>query len=119
MVKLDPGATVRVADAYPRPSQQQLSSRGSQPSNAKVVTDFTIFQHVSYGAGFVNTGWSYSSSEQSAPDSQFCYYIAPSDDGVSSIQITLAQDGEFSPTSRNNKYDIDTAKAAQHCTWFR
>ncbi|MGD0104118.1 MAG: hypothetical protein ABSC06_08785 [Rhodopila sp.] len=119
MVKLDPGTTLRVGEAYPRPSEKQLAAGGSPPSNAKVAINYAIFKAIAYGAGSVYTRWDFSSSEQDVPERQFCYYSAAAADGVSSIRIELAQDGKFLTASQNNKYNIDTAQASQQCIWFQ
>ncbi|WP_428491213.1 hypothetical protein [Rhodopila sp.] len=130
VVKLDPNATVKVdpnaalkVDAsavhmtadLPHPSERQYTGG----SNARVVTDYTIFKTVEFGAGTVITGWNFTSSEQDRPNSQFCYYAAPSVDGVISVRIELAKEGQYLPIAQNNSANVDTAAAVQKCIWFR
>lgn len=130
VVKLDPNATVKVdpnaslkVDAsavhmtadVPHPSERQYTGG----SNAKVVTNYTIFKTVKYGTGAVMTGWEFTSSEQDRPTSQFCYYAAPTADGVTSVHIALAKDGQYLPIAQNNNANVDAAAAFQQCIWFR
>jgi hypothetical protein len=120
-VKIDPSAVVRVVGDVPRPSERQLSGEASAAaSNAKVVTNYTIFKQVPYADGKVDTGWTFSSSNQDMPDSQYCHYVGKTADGVTWQVVQLAvKAGQFLPASQNNNLNIDTALAFQQCIWFR
>jgi len=117
MVRIDPSSTVRIAGDFPRPTEDQLSGGGSD-SNAKTVTDFAVFKEVAFGKGTVSTGWSFSSSEQSRPDAQFCYYTEH-DDGTTSMRLELARDGQLLPQPPSSPFKtLNFSAAAARCIWF-
>jgi hypothetical protein len=120
-VKLEPNAkiTVNVPNtAVPRPSTEQWTGRNQPQTNAKVVTNFTIFKFVDYKNGTVATGWDFESSEQSVPKTEFCYYNqqAPGGEGVS-FRVDLAVDGRLRPQTRS-RGELNVIDAARHCIWF-
>ncbi len=142
-LKLDPAATVRL-DSEPRsPGGQEGAQQGSQPGNqpgnqpgaqarptsaqlrqdakpgsgARAVTNYTIFKSVPLGQGSVVTGWSFSSSEQTAPTRQYCYYVQDAGaDGGSQVKVDVAIDGQMLPNLRPRGFE--PAAAAASCTWF-
>jgi len=127
-VSLDPAATVhldpqaRVAIANPdlqRPSERQLGQRPGGSSAIKPVTDYTIFKTVSFGAGIVQTGWKFQSSEQDQPTEQFCHYrqAARDDDGAGTI-VTIAENGHLIPNSLGRHFNLDARLVAASCVWF-
>jgi hypothetical protein len=121
-VKLDPNATVEISNGlkveYARPTVEQLRP-GAQPhTQAKVVTNFTVFKSVDFEQGYVVTGWSFANSEQTAPDHQYCYF-EQSVGALShrSIRITLAYDGVMLPQLKGSE-EFDPNRAAMNCVWF-
>ncbi|WP_428485038.1 hypothetical protein [Rhodopila sp.] len=117
-VRLDPAATVRVdagATVPMRPSERQL--RGG--SEARTVTNYTIFKQVPFGKGAVYTGWDFNSSSQDRPDAQFCYYAEQASKGGEYNDVVLGRNGQPQQYQPTNAYNIDAPAAYQQCVWFR
>ncbi len=134
-LKLDPAATVRLdpeprsqggqeggqlgnqQGAQARPTSAQLRQDAKPGSGARPVTNYTIFKSVPLGQGSVVTGWSFSSSEQTAPTRQYCYYVQDTGgDGGSQVKVDVAIDGQMLPNLRPRGFE--PAAAAASCTWF-
>jgi hypothetical protein len=83
-VKLDPNAKVEIGSGqgidHPRPTDEQYRPHARPPTQANVVTDFTVLKSVEFGKGTVVTGWRFANNEQTAPDYQYCYFIQSVDD---------------------------------------
>jgi hypothetical protein len=118
-VKLEPNATVRVAapPETPRPTAEQLKPEQTTPGGSKPVTNYTIFKNVALGQGKVVTGWTFSSSDQTTPSSQYCYYAEPGG-GDSTVEVTtyIAQDGRRLANVKARSFD--PAAAVRSCVWF-
>ena len=118
-VKLDPNATVRL-DTHidingPRPTDQQLAPNAMPPSAVKPVTNYTIFKSVKFDQGEVVTGWNYTTSADTKPNLQYCYYTHLTGENVSA-RFTIGTDGL--PVSRGADWDFDNVAAFSNCTWF-
>jgi hypothetical protein len=85
-VRLDANAKVTVSgNPYgdvPRPTPDQLRPNTPPSTNARVVTNYSVFKRVAYSKGAVVTGWSFSSNEDAAPSYEYCYYTETVNDGV-------------------------------------
>ncbi|MPR11767.1 hypothetical protein [Microvirga tunisiensis] len=129
-VAVEPGGTVRVEGgtvraegtiasrsdpAAPSPTQFHGSSAGTG-NDANIVTNFTIFKTVNYGAGKVTTGWKFKSNEDTAPFNEYCYYVQLQSSGGGMVTVDLAEDGKMSPPS--GTLAIDHGDAAKRCIWF-
>jgi hypothetical protein len=117
-VKLDPQAKVQVAGAgeAPRPTPQQLQQEAKTASGAKPVTNYTIFKSVAFGQGSVVTGWSFTTSEQSAPARQYCYYVQDGAEANAQVKVDVALDGVMLPNLKTRSFEPNAAAAS--CTWF-
>jgi hypothetical protein len=120
-VGLEPNSRVQVEGNItanvPRPSEVQL--RGSNvptERGGKIITNYTVFKSVSFGVGKVVSGWTFSSSEQTVPDTQYCYYGSNVEDAVY-LRVDLAENGVATPMTKAPK-GIDPALASDKCIWF-
>lgn len=115
-VSLEEGATVRAESqvTVPRLTDRQLQPEALPESGAAVNTSYVLFRGVSFGSGRVLTGWTYPSSEATAPSSQFCYY-AEDMDAEAGVAIDLGRDGQYIKSSTKA---IDTRRAYQSCSWY-
>ena len=122
-VRLDTSnSTVRLVSSgvssLTRPTPQQLQGDNRPPSNAKPVTNYTIFKKVEFGKGAVWTGWEFQSNEDAAPYQQGCYYMEGGDnDFNASIKYDIGWNYAMTPPKRD--LPIDVAQAFQSCVWFR
>jgi len=108
--------TVKVDGASnPRPSERQMDVTARPQSQAKTVTDYTIFKTVQFDNGDVVTGWVFSSNEDTAPSRQYCYYSRKVDD-QSLVRFNIAMDGAMVPASKD--MPVDSEKAYTNCVWF-
>lgn len=115
------GATVRLdASGLPtswRPTEQQLGTNTRPQSNAKVVTNYTVFKAVKFGDGSVHTGWNFKSSEDISPTAQFCYYYRGSNtDDNMGMKYDIGINGYKVTSARGLPVNLDAAFA--NCTWF-
>lgn len=119
-VKLDAsGASVRLdtGGAFMRPTERQLVPSAQPQSQAKTVTNFTIFKNVQFGSGIVSTGWAFHSSDDEKPSRQYCYYLIDSTDVNNvSVRYNLAVDG--TPITNPRGYPINIQDALPNCVWF-
>ena len=117
VVKLDPNAKINAGtQTVPQPTIGQLKPDASPPSNAKVVTNYTVFKAVAYEKGFVSTGWTFTSSEESAPDYEYCYYAKTVETNLA-FRLDLAKNGTMLPQIKADR-GFEAAKAASNCVWF-
>jgi hypothetical protein len=119
-VRLDANAKVTVSgNPYgdvPRPTPDQLRPNTPPSTNARVVTNYSVFKRVAYSKGAVVTGWSFSSNEDAAPSYEYCYYTETVNDGVG-VRVDLAQNGQFNEKGRSPAA-FDRKSAAANCVWF-
>ena len=112
-VRLDTsGATVRLdASSLPR-------APATQPqSGAKAVVNYIIFHQVDFADGTVESGWEYRSSEDAAPQRQFCHYRTHPNATTGVEQSwTIAEDGK--PVTLTPP-GFDVTSALRNCVWFR
>jgi hypothetical protein len=117
VVRLDPNALANVRSYdVPRPTSNQLGSSAVPPSNATVVTNFTVFKTVTYGKGQVVSGWKFTSNEDLTPDHEYCYYSEGIDEGAS-VRINLAADGRLNLNGKSPA-TLNRTNAAANCVWF-
>ena len=118
-VKLDPNARLRVSAGgeTPRPTTDQMRPGQTTQSGGKAVTNYTIFKSVPFGRGKVTTGWSFASSEEASPSSQYCYY-AEGGGADPTVEVTtyIASNGFMLPNVRARNFEV--ASAASSCIWF-
>jgi hypothetical protein len=100
-----------------RPTERQLGADSKPDSNARPVTNYTVFKTIQFANGEVVTGWNFRSSEDGTPSHQYCYYTLESgtDDNVS-LRYNIAIDGTRVPSGRGIPVDIEQAFA--NCVWF-
>lgn len=120
-VKLDPDSVLALAQPkapeMPRPTETQLGSGSAPASRAAVATAFTVFKNVPMGSGQVVTGWNFTSSEQKAPQHQYCYY-SEQIDGTSKVTIDLGENGRPVPPAKT-RASMDPVLAYANCVWFK
>ena len=117
-VKLDPDARIGGGGSeIPTPSPAQLGTGALPDSKAPVLTNFTVFKNVPYGQGQVVTGWNFTSSEQKAPNHQYCYYSEQLD-GTSKVTVDLGENGRALPQAKT-RTNVDPKVAYSNCVWFR
>jgi hypothetical protein len=112
-------ATVRLntSGAEMRPTEQQLGFNAMPKSNAKPVTDFTVFHTVDFGSGTVVTGWKFRSNEDTKPSGQFCYYGQASETDINmGLHYNIGRDGVKVPSVKGIPVNLDQAFA--NCVWF-
>jgi hypothetical protein len=83
-----------------------------QTPSARVVTNYTIFHSVEFAGGAVETGWRYTSSDQTTPTSQYCLYRAASSDGTDRV-VSVGRDRVPS-----NAVGLAPPGAFGQCIWF-
>jgi hypothetical protein len=117
VVKLDPNSKINAGtQTAPQPTDGQLKPNAFPPSNAKVVTNYTVFKSVAYETGFVTTGWTFTSSEESAPNVEYCYYSKTVEANIG-FRLNLATNGTMLPQIKADR-GFEAAKAASNCVWF-
>lgn len=119
-VKLDPDSKLAVGGGQPdvpRPTEAQLGAGTSPKSQAVVNTAFTVFKNVPYNQGQVVTGWNFTTSDQKAPQHQYCYY-SEQIDGGSKVTIDLGENGRPSGVARA-RAGMDPVMAYANCVWFK
>jgi hypothetical protein len=120
VVRLDPNAVVKFQGSdngdIPRPTQNQLGSNTLPASKVQVVTNYTVFKNVAYSKGTVVTGWSFGSNEETAPSSEYCYYMETINDGIG-VKMDLAKNGQFIQKGQSPAA-FDRRNAAANCVWF-
>jgi hypothetical protein len=114
-VAMDPNATVRIADALPHPTREQLKPDAALGAKSQVQTHYTVFKTVRWGAGEVVTGYDFA-PDGKLPDHQYCYY-AGGIDKQSFNTLHVAADGRYIAPA-NPPAGVDPAKAAGECVWF-
>lgn len=117
-VQLDPQAKI-LADgevtvqipSMPTPQVTQPRTNSTPP-----IFNFTVFKRISFEKGTVMTGWSFLTSAQKSPNSQYCYYTEDADTpGVSGV-IDIATNQKLDRTTPPKGFDM--AAAFNRCVWF-
>jgi hypothetical protein len=106
---------INITDASPRPSPRQPDQPQSAETGAKVVVDFTIFAHVAFSEGEVQTGWKFRSNEDATPYFQYCLYRMTAKEGVT-IVFALAEN--LAPLPPAKGLPVDAQEAFNKCQWF-
>lgn len=121
IVKLDPESRLALASPppseVPRPTDAQLGTGTAPKSLASVNTAFTVFKNVPYNSGQVVTGWNFSTSDQKAPQHQYCYF-SEQIDGTSKVTIDLGENGHPAANVRSRP-GMDPVLAYSNCVWFK
>jgi hypothetical protein len=92
-----------------------VSPRAS--SRIPTITNFTIFKAVPFQKGTVLTGWTFLTSAQKAPTTQYCYYNEKGDDSDMSFRVEIATD-EILSDAKNVPKTFDLIFASSKCVWF-
>lgn len=101
----------------PRPTGAQMAPTSRPASNAKAVTNYTIFKTVDFPPGQVVTGWRFDDSTQETPSHQYCYYNRTIEENADAA-IYIGYDGNFKqPRHVPNGVNITTA--FQNCVWYQ
>lgn len=120
-LKLDPAARV-VADGEIR--VQLPSTTTSVPSSPRqsppmpLISNFTVFKSLQFDKGAVYTGWTFLTSTQQTPTSQYCYYTENAETPDLSLRVELSKDGIPQPTTAAPK-GFDMNGALNRCVWFK
>jgi hypothetical protein len=119
-VRLAPDSTVRLEAGPPQPVRPLAPAAAETPAAAspasRAVTNYTVFKNVRFGKGLVVTGWTFDSSDQPAPSSQYCYYSESMGGSGAQLRIDIAAEGVLLPDSRPK--GVDAPAAAASCVWF-
>jgi hypothetical protein len=120
-VPLDPMAKIR-ADGEIQIESPSISAVGDTPrrtsSTTPIITNFMVFKKVEFENGQVVTGWSFLTSAQKLPTSQFCYYTEKLDYSKFEPVVFFAIDENLDPPKKLPKgFDIDAA--FKRCVWFK
>jgi hypothetical protein len=106
---------VEVTANIPRPTEAQLAPDARPTSNAKSVTDYVVFKHISYGKGQVVTGWRYQGSQEEQPSEQYCYYSQQLGSSAEAV-VWLGYDGQFK-APQSPPQNLDVKAAYSNCMW--
>jgi hypothetical protein len=107
--------TGELTATIPHPTEEQLGLAAHPPSNAKVVTNYTVFKAVQMSPGEVVTGWKFDESSQERPSFQYCYFSQTLDESAQAT-IQIGKDGVFKPPAHSPK-GFNAVSAFQNCTW--
>ena len=123
VVKLDPSASIKVESevvvAIPFDYLNiNKTTTGQKPTLSNPQNTFVVFKSISYGKGKIYTGWNYQSSNQSKPDSEFCYYSEASTFNEVSADFFFAKNGQLSSNTKPPE-NFDTVDAIKYCFWFK
>jgi hypothetical protein len=117
-VKLDPNAVVNVrGNVVASEATTPRFPKDPTSPDPRVVTGYTIFKTVEYGKGEVHTGWEFSSSEETSPHNEFCYYSENVRDGIDTT-FQLATNGQLDPLKGKLPKSFNQVNAAKNCVWF-
>jgi hypothetical protein len=95
---------------------QGTASRSA--SSVPTITNFTVFKSVPFEKGAVQTGWTFLTSAQRSPTTQYCYYTEASDTPGRNVMLDIGTDEKLeTPKVLPNSFDV--AAAFTHCVWFR
>jgi hypothetical protein len=100
-IRIDPDSFLRVSGTVSADMPRQLPEQIRQDERpatqaAGVVTNFTVFKKVKFGAGEVNTGWEYKEGDQRRPSSQYCQYGEfTGSSGTAQINVDIGLNGHI------------------------
>jgi hypothetical protein len=117
---LDPKASV-AADGELRvqaPSISAPQNTAQRPTtNVPNITNFTVFKQVPFDKGMVMTGWTFLTSAQKSPTSQYCYYTEDAETPGLKVSLTLGEDSALKvPKTAPKGFDVTAAFG--RCVWF-
>jgi hypothetical protein len=123
-VGIDPVSVVRVSGTVSADMPRQLPEQVRQderPAVAKagVVTNYTVFKIVKFGAGEVSTGWVYKDGDQQRPSFQYCQYMQLAGNGGSQTNVAIGINGHIMALPTASPFpavDLRTAYEAG-CIW--
>jgi len=117
-VRIDPDSVVRVTSTVPadmpRSSPEQVRR---DDSKAGVVTNFTVFKTVKFGAGEVHTGWQYKDSNQQRPSFQYCY-VQFTSNGATATHVDIGSNGHIQLPNPSPFPGVDLVAAFAQCQWW-
>jgi hypothetical protein len=125
IVRIDPNsALVRViGQASPADMPRQLPEQVRQDerprvAKAGVVTNYTVFKTVKFGAGEVQTGWMFKDGDQQRPSFQYCQYAQFTGNGTTQTNVDIGLNGHIAlpPASPFPAVDLRAAYEAG-CIW--
>lgn len=122
-VKLSPESSIKVDSevivAMPFDYLGNKNNNQQQKNNLQPPTNsFVVFKTLEYNKGKIYTGWKYSSSTQSKPESQFCYYTEASSFNEINADYFFAENGRLMNNLKPPE-NFDTNDAMQFCIWFK
>lgn len=117
-LRLDPNSSVRVIGdlKMPQPSAYQLQP-DIMSGDQLPFTSYTIFRSVNFGAGRVETGWSFDLSDTTRPKTQYCSYIQTIAKGAQTKDV-IAVNGVASRPTDATKIRFNFDGAVANCVWF-
>jgi hypothetical protein len=119
-VGLEAGAAVR-ADGEITVQGPSISSSQSQPARGAplpAIANFTVFKDVPHGKGSIMTGWTFLTSAQRAPTSQYCYYTESADTPGRNVMLNIGSDEKLeAPKTVPEGFGL--VEAFNKCVWFR
>ena len=121
-VKLEQGQAVFVQQQHPMRVEGSVQISVVTPTKKDLkrepreVLNFSVFKSVPFGDGTVMTGWTFATSNQSYPSSQYCYFTQRADEFDISDSVTLAKNGTAVAPPPDRPFDLNAALAK--CVWF-
>jgi hypothetical protein len=123
VVSLDPNtALLRVVAPADMPRQLPEQVRQDErPAVAKagVVTNYTVFKTVKFGAGEVQTGWMFKDGDQNRPSFQYCQYAQFTGNGTTQTNVDIGVNGHISALPNPSPFPAVDLRAAYEagCIW--
>jgi hypothetical protein len=87
-------------------------------SKAGVITNFTVFKKVKFGAGEVQTAWQYKDGDQQRPSNQYCGYAQVTNNGASQTNVDIGINGHITLPNPSPFPAVDLAAAYTQCVWW-
>jgi hypothetical protein len=120
-IRLDPSAKILVEGDIkvqtPTVSVPQTLTPRAKTATP-TITNFTVFKAVPFEKGSVQTGWTFLTSAQKSPTTQYCYYTESSENPDVSLRVEVGKDGQIED-KKNIPNGFDTLAAFSKCVWFR
>jgi hypothetical protein len=119
-VSVKDGGTVRVSGTVsadmPRPSPELAEL----PAVAKagIVTNYTVFKTVKFGAAEVQTGWMFKDGDQQRPSFQYCQYGQFTGNGTTQTNVDIGLNGHIALPTASPFPAVDLRAAYEAgCIW--
>jgi hypothetical protein len=106
------------APDMPRAQPEQVR-QDERPAvgKADVITNFTVFKKVTFGAGWVQTAWQYEDGNQ-RPSNQYCGYSQVTGNGVAQTNVDIGINGHIALPNPSPFPAVDLAAAYTQCVWW-